>query len=971
MTNLREELLNLLVEAEKKSRYGRAIAGSTVYASPEVQQAEEERLANLENEEAGVEDTNKDEISLDSHAFRLLCIEALNNSQCLKRLEPALGADFSSSTKINPSFTAGINYVVSFYADVVDCFNNRKITGKVKTAIDSLQEATYIKKNDDAVKQLTKLFTNPSETRKLQEAPYEDMVDDITDLCVAAHIINWTRILTYQTSGNKQADTDLMALKDIFKAPGENNKSNKMFVSNLSDTELDKFYSKENPNVFAEYLEQFSWGRRGNLNEAISNNVQGDLGTATGDNEVFLLNCLISYLIDILKTGTPHPSIIFNAANAMSIQNAKSGSMYEVSRIESLEKPTNTNQTGKYWDEGPELDDPDYNQGVSNPELGKFEGEKTTQDDIESPDLVAMEAFKDYVEEIKLENNWTPNNTFSFLSRTLKTKEGADGLSAILKRTFTALPGTVYDTDFTFPVVADNKIQYVNLLTRMRTLTLSSNFINIIANLASVTANMPVYKEAEIKLESYIKAQFDNLNEAVKETKTGMTPEDINQIIEKLPKTLEEALAAYTISRAKGTGYSIIEYKNQAVKDVNRLYKILLKHFPMFNEMSPNELTPVPPDGLVAGSKLQSSLGITVVPNVEVAATGITAQERSKGQIAVRGKDEETLEALWHVYYTAIKDIIDPTLNVSSWGLLTPTRLGKLAIYGVLFNTVEVPVGSTSDNGNRIKALFRSKSEFSTVRDRVLHTVAALKDKFLSVKTESEVVNLLQEILASFGQAQQIKFFSSPATQTCPENKKSTLAQLIDPSIAITPALRTVFRTHTYSEQHKISNPFTDLISSAIVLNNKTTNEAIINSNKLVLLEAEENTYELIACYAAVNTQIRARILLAVASLMDLLENILIVLREIITSLKTVLTHLFAEDVAGGRADKFFKDVSDVLVSVVPKAGVASPEDLKSDIVGKLQVINDRFAPSEVKAKKVSALREPTPWSGKLYGAIE
>lgn len=961
MIDIRQEFTKLLLEAEKNSRYGKAIAGSETFA-PGAEEDDLEKL--LAKEEGDIEKV--DVVSLDSDAFRLLCIEALNTEQCLKRLEPALGGDFSSNPKVNPSFIAGINYLVSFYSSIIESYNSRTLTGKVKIAIDSLQEVSDIKNNQKIIEQLTQLFTSPKETRKLQEIPYEDMVEDITNICIAAHIINWTRVLTYQTSYNY----DLMALKDIFKPPSESNKSNKNFVSALSDVELDKFYNKENPNVFADYVSKFPWGTRGNLNEEAFHGVQGDLGKG-GDNEIFLLNCLVSYLIDILKTGVPHPDFIFKTANAMSIQNSKSGSMYEVSRVQSLENPVHAGIKSGQDDEGPELDDPDYNVEVSREDLN--EPEKTSMDVMQDPsiDLAAMEAYRDYVEDLKLENNWNSTNTMAFLSRTLKTREGADGLSAILKHTFKMLPGTVYDDAFTFSIVHDDKVEPVNILDRIKSLTLGSGFIEFLSSLVSITANLPVYKDAEIKMESYIKAQFDILAEA-RELKVGLTPEDANQLIAALPKTLEEALRSYSISKSKTTGYTVT-YNNQAAKDVNRLYKPLVTHLPMFKELSPSDVSPVPSDGLVAGSSLQKSLGINLVPRVAVKATGMTAFEKSQGQVGVRGKNYAELEALWNVYYTAIKDIIDPSINQASWGLLTPTRLGKpdepSASYGVLFNTPEVPAGSKSDDGRLIKALFNNKGDFTPVRDRVLQKVASLKDRFIAVKTEEEVKALLQEIVVALGPAKQVRFFASPTTQTCPENKKSTLAALIDPSIAITQALKKTFKTHAYPQKQLVSNPFTDLVSSAVVLNN-ATNESIIY-NKLALFEAEEQeteAFELIVCYAAINTQIRARILLAVASLMDILENALVILREIITSLKTVLTHLFSEDVIG-RADKFFKDVSDVLVSTIPKAGIESPEDLTAHIAFGLRAINKRFEESEASAKKVSSLKEKTPWTGELYGS--
>ncbi|MCI4435956.1 MAG: hypothetical protein JHC33_03995 [Ignisphaera sp.] len=987
MTDIRQELTNLLFEAVKKSRYGKAIAGSETYA-PGVKEAEDERLEKLlAKEEGDVESVGEDDVvSLDSDAFRLLCIEGLNNDQCLKRLEPSLGGDFSSNPKINPSFAAGISYVVSFYASIIESYNSRQLTGKVKIAIDSLISETAIKKNEKIVTQLTKLFTSPKESRKLQEIPYEDMIEDITDLCIATHIVNWTRILTYQTSYNN----DLMDLKDVFKAPDKSNKANKankQFVSKLSDVELDKFYSKENPNVFADYIQKFPWGRRDSLNEEAFKGIQGDLGKAHGDNEVFLLNCLVSYLIDVLKTGAPHPEFIFNTANAMSIQNAKAGSMYELDRVKSLEDPVTL---AKSWDDAvdkssgdPDFDDPDYNMTSTSDrgDSGTFGGTDIGQSDtltaseaIGSIDLAAMEAYRDYVEDLRRENNWTSTNTMEFLSRTLKTRESSDGLSAILKHTFKLLPGTIYDDAFTFPVVVDDKVETVNILSKIGTLTLSSNFIKFLSNLVSITANLSVYKETEIKpdsfVESYIKAQFDMLTEA-RELKVGLAPEDVRHIISNLPKTLEETLAGYDISQ-NSSGY-VVTYNNQAAKDVNRLYKPLSEHITLFKELSPSDLNPVPPEGLVAGSPLQKSLSMNIVPRASVKAIGMTTKEKASGQVAVRGKNHDELEKLWDVYYTAIKDIIEPTINVSSWGLLTPTRLGKpdepSSSYGVLCYTPEVPAGSKADNGGTIKALFNNKGEFSPVRDAVLNKVASLKESFLAVKTEEEVKTLLQQIVATFGKAKQVRFFASPATQTCPAEKKSTLAALIDPSIAITPALKTVFKNKVYSGQHKLSNPFTDLISSAIVLNNMTESVSIVYRDKTVLFEANEPTsYELIACYVAINTQIRARILLATASLMDIVENALIILREIITELKTVLTHLFAEDVVG-RADKFFKDVANVLVSTIPKAGIESPEDLTAHIAFGLSAINKRFQESEEKAKKVSSLKKKTPWTGELYGS--
>jgi hypothetical protein len=476
---------------------------------------------------------------------------------------------------------------------------------------------------------------------------------------------------------------------------------------------------------------------------------------------------------------------------------------------------------------------------------------------------------------------------------------------------------------------------------------------------------MPVYKESK---ESYITAQFDILSEAIRQTKLGLAPEDMNALISALPRTFEEALSAYSISH-NNEGYTVV-YNNKAASKINTLYSRLT--LPLFKSLSPSDVAPVPPEGLVAGSPLQKSLGITMTPNVSITPTGMTTKEKASGQVAVRGKSTEELEGLWNVYYTAIKDILDPTINQASWGLLTPTRLGKpdepSSSYGVLYYTPAVPAGSKAENGGLIKKLFDTPGEFTPVREAVLNKVASLKPRFLAVKTEGEVKALLQEIVATFGKAKQVRFFASPATQTCPEEKKSTLAALIDPSIAITPALKSTFKNKTFPQKTLNSNPFTDLITSAVVLNNM--NESIVYKDKIVLFEAEDTeSYRLVASYVAINVQIRARILLALANLMELLENMLVVLRVIITKLKTVLTHIFSEDVAG-RADKFFKDISKILAGAVPKVGESSLEDLDTYLDSELKDINDRFSQSEIKSKKVSALREPIPYTGELYGSM-
>ena len=972
-----------LIEASEEDDELEQIAGLGDINKQPKQEQEWVNTGNWDEEEA----KRKEDKTIDVEAgnlgfwggytFKPLCVEALDNNKCLPLVSVCLQRDFyfdPSKPETNLTFYNGLNYVISFYVDIVESYNSGNLVGKVEKAISDLKETDRL--DARGINTIINFFTKKNKTRVLVEKPHAEMLEDLTNLCIAAEIINWERILTYQNS----YDADLMTVKDIFKPKSEQSSAvNQEFISNLSDDTLNVLYgigkkrgvsggnNKKNP--FGEFLSSFAWGRRGHLIErrlSEAFGVQGDLGIG-GDNEKFILNMLISYLINILKNNNQvNAGTIIKLANLLSIKDAaKLGQGATSKDITSMDSPERTNLDAS--PEAEDLDNPDYQSALadssgSDSVLG-VEGVKKPEDELlaSGENLHAAEDFREYVEKVKLENNWTLKNNLAFLSNALKTADSADGLSAILSKIFIALPATVLGVSYSSPAVLNNKIQEVNLLDKCKDMALTSKFITFLSELAFLIAKSD---KTKIKQEnkSYIKTAL--LEMANFFSNVGLTSVEAEELIAALPKTLQETKASTSVFASRSEeGFKIVKASKE-IKRINDTYNAISSKAPVFSHLSPSEFGIIPPEGLSEDSYLQKFLGINIIPTVTPGIVGIVGPQATK---LTRVKTAD-LELLWDVYRTAIKEILDPGINIASWGLLIPTLLSDRpsdpeASYGILYSTPEVPPGTTVGE-KTIKPLFLAPGEFTPFRTSILAAVDSRKQRFLAAKTLTEIKQVLKEILDVFGKKKQLRYFKSPGTQTIDDRKKCPLYKLVDPARAIGEYLINIEKNHAFpvGGGGTTTNPLEDLVANIIVTNNKATNASVIYDSSLSLFEAEEPTqeeskaYELALCYVIINTHIRARLLLNLTRIIELLQDILVLLREVILQLETVLTEKLSEDNIGAIED-FFSDLAKIIISVLSEREDTSFSGIKGKIAKLVKPINEPFIPSELARKQTSALK--------------
>ena len=969
--------MEVLSQQEKEALAAREKKGSTTTEklgslSPEEQAQKIKDAQNKENELIKASLLAEPESTgsfWESKNFITVCLVGLDTEKCLPIVYKCLSGDFSvfaektidgkkQVIRANPEFDKGLDEVISFYIDVVDGFNAGQIIGKVKKALDTIKEDNILPKNKIAI--IEKELANKKKL-VLAENPYDTMKKELTDLCIAANVVNWERVLTFQDSA--KFNFDLMILNDLFKPRGQQNSAvNQDFISTLSPVDIDKIYNDPS-NKFAKFLKSFAWGRNTSDDESVTEakltGIAGDFGAKGGDNDRFVLNMLASYLSNLLDTNNQiDAGDIIKKANLLSINQAKeSVTAGNISSFDTAEATLG--------------EDPDLSGTLTDLDNPEFKSAETdvigasafdASGDPIGEDLFAAEELRQQLEELKTTNDWTLENNLIFLSNALKTAEGADGLSTILSKIFIALPGTSIRASYNCPAVVDKKVQEINLLDKFKDFATTSSFINYLSSIAFLLAPSKT-RITKNENKSYIKGLIEAAS-GVSTTSTEITPAIVEGWIAKLPKTLEEAKSAFSAENAgvAGLSFTLLNASKEA-KKINDIYNKVSSDISLFLTLSPNEFSSIPPEGLAGDSYLQKQLSISIVPEVAPGIAGITVYQANKGQTRVKITD---LEVVWNSYYTAIKEILDP-LNTASWGLLTPTLMSEKpndpeASYGILYPTAEYPVG-TKIGTKTVKPLFASKDQFTQIRNNILLAVATSKNRFLAATALAEVKQILTDIMAAFGSKKQLRFFSSPLTQTIDERKKCPLYKLVDPSRSIGAFLVNIEKTRTFpSGGGTTSNPFEDLVANILIANAKGTNETIIYSKRLSLFEAEESgnetskKFELAVCHAAINTHIRARILLHLARIIEILQDSLIFLREAVLALEAVLTERLSEDNVGA-TEKLFSDIAKVVTNVISERESTSLQKIKEKIAASVSVINKDFKKSELARKTTSRLK--------------
>ena len=1006
--DIREKLLKLLIEAE------------------EADKVPETSLKKINSSKF---------FNQNSASFYLLCEDALVNTGCLDKISICLHANFNPDTV--KSFLDGINEFISFYVDIVNSYNNKQLIGKVKTSIENLQRAASegdisIK----TVNGIIIFFTNRgSDGRRLAdreplvEKDYALLFNQIKNLCVATNIINWERLLVYGKPKNSIFNTKKLS-GDDYDETFPSNLSNEILKDfYIPGNEFSKFLSsfpwgdwKEpvksveeakkpkplhiqpgdvewTPEQQAQYEKEVAnFDKQQNIlahqkklvakkeearkkmaayNEKEYSNTVGDIsgagdsGNKTSDNEQFVYNVLVRYLTNIITKDSIDVETVFKEASAKAVNLALNTSLFVSDSHESIQGKEEETE-GSELDSGEDID-------VDSPELELPSGRGSLSYDLSDegasanssiPDIVN---FNTYIDKLKKENNWGLKDTLTFLSTSLNTKDGADGLSAVLIQTFSTIGDTIFDVSFSAPVIKNNSADTFNVLTYLKSRALQdSKFLSSLADLLVSISDVNVQTDTKITEQSIIKKILSDLTEAKRVGGYGLVPAEVEELIEDLPKTREEALKAYTISHGS-SGYAV-DISNSSAKKINSIYNKLKKSFPIFESLSPSELSIIPERELTAGSELQKSLGLNIVPERAVISSMVSPQEASTGVKAVRlaSNGAGSLSSLFDIYLKTITDILHPSINLPSWGLYQvipgTTRKADFAVAKKLaaFPTTALPIGSKVD-GRLVQFLFRSEADFNQVRDAIITAVRARKERFLSAINLTQIIELLSEISRSFNGVEELKLFSSPATVSGTEDAKNCrLLNLLDPKFAITDKLIKTDKTKAFVKGG--SNPFVDLVSNILVLNSKNTNEAIINNPAVFeeAVEQKQESYELPTCYVAINIQIRAKLLLALVKLTDILEALLIVLRKIVIKLHGVLIAKLAGD-NYGEIRSLFKYISRVLVAASQTDG--SEEAIDNIIDEMVNPVNNRFNQSQkITSEFAAATSAQTNLDDTTYG---
>ena len=870
----------------------------------------------LDFEESGIEPVSLEEPEESEEKFKnslwkrpageLLLNTALDVPECLTKVSICLHESFIPKNKI---YEEGINFVISFYTDIINSLQSNEPVGKVLKTINIIKNLEGANKLSRTVAELINAIKNPDK-KEVTLRPYEKMKRELINLSIATNIINNKRLLTH---GFDKFD-NIYSLRDIFKhgvkLPGGIYANS--YVGNLSTEVVLKPFFKANSS-FAKYVSSFPWGKPKELvSEAVI--VPGDRGTDNGFNDRFVLQVLIAYLINILTSDTVNPEEIFKLANEKAIKENVTGSLFDLgASTESMDAKLEMNPNDPDSAASKDVEATETGESEENLAAGIYNSDESDLiiDTKEAfNDLEDNIAYHDYIDKLKTSNSLTPSSILTQLRTTLRTEDDSDGLSAVLTETFATLPDKILGQSFECYAIKNNKVEILNILTVFKNLALGNTFISSLAETMSI-----LY---------------------------GITTKDIQNLIYKLPNSLEKAENSYQIGH-NDTGYSILSQDPASIK-VNKIYDTLKNSINSFNNISQSELSEVPSEALISTSEIQKALDINIEPKTIVSA-GLTPKEIKIGQKAVRSGN---LDQLWDSYVKDITDILCPTINIESWGLLKPTPLTATgdasAKMGMAFPTKDIPLGSKAKVGygeKEITFLFASEGEYTAVASNILHAIESKKERFLQSKTLIEIIQVLSEILSSFGTVQGLKFFSSPDTQTCDPAKKCPLYKLLDPKYAITKPLQEVDILKTFALNKKFRvNSFLDLASNIIVVNNKPIQENILNKISKLLFEDKDNSYTRIACNIAINTQIRARILLALINLMSLVENILRLLHELVHGLVSILHELLGEG-NNGPAEKLFKDLAKILVYIISTN--PSGDELEDLFTGVVEGLNKKF----------------------------
>jgi len=444
MTNIREDLKKLLIEANKAERFSIKTSDS---AEPE------------------------DKTTFwGASSFYLLCEEAIINTGCLDKISICLHANFNPDT--NPYFIDGINEFISFYIDVINSYNKKELIGSVKRAVSVLEKDILSEKklSESTINGIVNFFTNTDHTAIIKEKDYNLLVEQLKNLCIASNIVNWKRLMVLAGNNN------IRNIKNIFNKDKSENAE--PVISNLSEPLIKKFYTSNNE--FSNFLSSLSWGKltedtvpewekllakkredtkkakikkeketenSDSKKEVGSISGSSDVGTISGDNEQFVYNVLVRYLVNIITSDILDVENIFKSANKEAINSVINTSLFSPGSHVSIDA------------------DEEESDFASN-----LQDEKNKTEII--PSLIEFEL---YIKNLKKEKNWGIKDTLFFLSKVLNTKEGADGLSSIISKTLTETGDNILGLSFIAPTVVDNKLNYFNFLSYIKDKALKDN----------------------------------------------------------------------------------------------------------------------------------------------------------------------------------------------------------------------------------------------------------------------------------------------------------------------------------------------------------------------------------------------------------------------------------------------------------------------------------------------------------------
>ena len=792
----------------------------------------------------------------------------------------------------NRTFQSGVDYCINYYTDLINSLTTNKSVGKIKIIIDQLlieegETSGTDKKKRSILTELQNSINDPENNKNpfYFLRPKEQMRQDISNMCIAAHIINYQRLMVFSKAGD-----NILKVKEIFNSTNSDNKTTNTFPGELNtNLVLIPFYKSKNP--FAQFVSEFSWGKPTDIpiTEATEAGepvgVLGDTGINDSFNDKFLLQVFIAYFTNLLTKLEIDPKFIFTSANTQAIKESIKGSTSDLGMATtSLDfvVDKNINDAG-------------------------LRVETSIDKDI---------AFNNYIEKLKTTNKWTAANTLEWLKTALHTAEGASGVSIILNYIFLTLPETIFEDKLSSYVIINNKVEKVNLISEFRQLAASAAFPKQLADIMGV-----------IK-------------------KSTLTISTVNALIDNLPTTAEEISDRYNITTSAQK-----EVEDPFTKRTNSIYKQLINVSGIYKQLSEDEKALVPIEALNSNSQIQKEFNLHIDPKV-LGSTGQSRKEVSKGIKSVKSTN---IDMLFNSYLKDITEILKPTINISKWGLLQPTRLSITndpdRAIGILFPTEQYPIGSTAVVGSGrqkpLRFLFPSEAAFTPVRDNILNTIANNRSAFHNAKNLIEIQQILSNILMSFGTAKPLIFMASPDTQTCDTSMKEPLWSYIDPTHAITNKLIEVDKTKMYpvSGHRGRVNSFINLAAGVLIANGTAgINKVYIKRLFEEAFSIRKRDYSKTEYSIAINTHIRAHLLLATLNLFNVIEDILLILREITIKLHTIIATVMGED-SFGKAAGLFKDLSKLIVEILIKS--PSEDGLDVIITDGIQTINDKFSKAE------------------------